>query len=149
MTDLLWSDPARNYGEESSRQQQECFSFNDSRRISFYYTYQAVCDFLQDNDLLSVIRAHEAKDTGYQMYRRSHFSKFPSLITIFSAPNYCDYYGNKAVVLNYSNGALNIKVFTLSSFYPKDANGLVSNVEQLLYDLIKNPNKSFWALLPS
>lgn len=30
----------------------------------FFYSYPAVCDFLQHNNLLSVIRAHEAQDAG-------------------------------------------------------------------------------------
>jgi len=29
------------------------------------YSYAACCDFLQHNNLLSVIRAHEAQDAGY------------------------------------------------------------------------------------
>ena len=28
------------------------------------YSYQATCDFLQKNALLSIIRAHEAQDAG-------------------------------------------------------------------------------------
>ena len=48
----------------------------------------ACCEFLQRNSLLSIIRAHEAQDAGYKMYRKSQTTGFPSLITIFSAPNY-------------------------------------------------------------
>lgn len=34
--------------------------------ISFYFfSYAASCDFLQQNNLLSIIRAHEAQDAGY------------------------------------------------------------------------------------
>jgi len=63
------------------------------------FSFNAVCDFLQDNNLLSVIRAHEAQDAGYKMYRRASSTGFPSLITIFSAPNYLDVYNNKAAIL--------------------------------------------------
>lgn len=28
------------------------------------YSYPAVCEFLQNNNLLSIIRAHEAQDAG-------------------------------------------------------------------------------------
>ena len=48
--------------------------------------------------MLSIIRAHEAQDAGYKMYRKSHATGFPSLITIFSAPNYLDVYGNKGML---------------------------------------------------
>lgn len=58
-------------------------------------SYAACCDFLQNNNLLSIIRAHEAQDAGYRMYRKSQTTGFPSLITIFSAPNYLDVYNNK------------------------------------------------------
>ena len=59
------------------------------------FSYGACCEFLQRNNLLSIIRAHEAQDQGYKMYRKSQTTGFPSLITIFSAPNYLDVYGNK------------------------------------------------------
>jgi serine/threonine-protein phosphatase 2B catalytic subunit len=45
------------------------------------------------------------------MYRKSQTTGFPSLITIFSAPNYLDVYGNKAAVLKYENNVMNIRQF--------------------------------------
>ncbi|GCB72919.1 hypothetical protein scyTo_0002253 [Scyliorhinus torazame] len=77
-------------------------------------SYPAVCEFLQNNNLLSVIRAHEAQDAGYRMYRKSQTTGFPSLITIFSAPNYLDVYNNKAAVLKYENNVMNIRQFNCS-----------------------------------
>ncbi|XP_064164985.1 serine/threonine-protein phosphatase 2B catalytic subunit gamma isoform-like [Anguilla rostrata] len=77
-------------------------------------SYPAVCDFLLNNNLLSVIRAHEAQDAGYRMYRKSQTTGFPSLITIFSAPNYLDVYNNKAAVLKYENNVMNIRQFNCS-----------------------------------
>ena len=59
------------------------------------HSYNACCEFLQRNSLLCIIRAYEAQDAGYKMYRKSQTTGFPSLITIFSAPNYLDVYGNK------------------------------------------------------
>merc|ERR1712179_467146 len=44
--------------------------------------------FLEQNKLLSIIRAHEAQDAGFRMYKKSPETGFPSLITIFSAPNF-------------------------------------------------------------
>ena len=79
-----------------------------------YFSYAASCDFLQQNNLLSIIRAHEAQDAGYRMYRKSQTTGFPSLITIFSAPNYLDVYNNKAAVLKYENNVMNIRQFNCS-----------------------------------
>ena len=45
------------------------------------------------------------------MYKKSQATGFPSLITIFSAPNYLDVYGNKAAVLKYENNVMNIRQF--------------------------------------
>lgn len=32
--------------------------------VVFFSSYPAVCEFLQSNNLLSIIRAHEAQDAG-------------------------------------------------------------------------------------
>lgn len=61
--------------------------------------------------MLSVIRAHEAQDAGYRMYRKTRTTGFPSVMTIFSAPNYLDVYNNKAAVLKYENNVMNIRQF--------------------------------------
>ncbi|KAJ8382315.1 hypothetical protein SKAU_G00030930 [Synaphobranchus kaupii] len=111
MCDLLWSDPLEDFGNEKT---QEHFTHNTVRGCSYFYSYPAVCDFLQHNNLLSVIRAHEAQDAGYRMYRKSQTTGFPSLITIFSAPNYLDVYNNKAAVLKYENNVMNIRQFNCS-----------------------------------
>lgn len=43
----------------------ESFVHNHVRGCSYFYTYKAVCDFLERNRLLSIIRAHEAQDAGF------------------------------------------------------------------------------------
>ncbi|XP_054717230.1 serine/threonine-protein phosphatase 2B catalytic subunit 3-like [Uloborus diversus] len=111
MCDLLWSDPLEDFGNEKHS---EHYSHNSVRGCSYFYSYAACCEFLQHNNLLSVIRAHEAQDAGYRMYRKSQTTGFPSLITIFSAPNYLDVYNNKAAVLKYENNVMNIRQFNCS-----------------------------------
>lgn len=37
--------------------------------VFLFNSYPAVCDFLQHNNLLSVIRAHEAQDAGWVLCR--------------------------------------------------------------------------------
>ncbi|CDR46689.1 CYFA0S25e00980g1_1 [Cyberlindnera fabianii] len=108
MCDILWSDPVEDYDEADD---EATFIPNTVRGCSYAFTYKAVTQFLQRNNLLSVIRAHEAQDAGYRMYRRSKETGFPTLLTMFSAPNYLDTYKNKAAVLKYGDNVMNIRQF--------------------------------------
>src|SRR5215467_5656296 len=99
MCDLLWSDPAEDYGNEKgsltlvatrrmSVPSKSSVSTNTSpgslylpnvtRGCSYFYTYAAINEFLIRNQILSVIRAHEAQDIGYRMYKKSPDTGFPS-----------------------------------------------------------------------
>ena len=89
------------------------FEPNAARGCSFFYSYAAVLKFLNENGFMCMIRAHEAQDhgklslmneritnpLGYKMYKSNPKNGFPVLITLFSAPNYLDVYGNKAAIL--------------------------------------------------
>ncbi|KAI0980723.1 hypothetical protein GJ496_006161, partial [Pomphorhynchus laevis] len=61
MCDIIWSDPVDDYGNERN---EELFSHNSVRGCSYFYSYSACCQFLHNNHLLSLIRAHEAQDSG-------------------------------------------------------------------------------------
>ncbi|KAF9527434.1 Metallo-dependent phosphatase-like protein [Crepidotus variabilis] len=111
MCDILWSDPVEDFGQEKTS---ESFLHNHVRGCSYFFTYQAACNFLERNNLLSIIRAHEAQDAGYRMYRKTKTTGFPSVMTIFSAPNYLDVYNNKAAVLKYESNVMNIRQFNCS-----------------------------------
>ncbi|KAF8260325.1 serine/threonine protein phosphatase 2B [Lactarius quietus] len=108
MCDILWSDPVEDFGQEKGT---ESFVHNHVRGCSYFFTYQAACTFLERNRLLSIIRAHEAQDAGYRMYRKTRTTGFPSVMTLFSAPNYLDVYNNKAAILKYESNVLNIRQF--------------------------------------
>jgi serine/threonine-protein phosphatase 2B catalytic subunit len=110
MCDLLWSDPYEEFDSDTGPK----FEHNHVRGCSYFYSYRAACSFLDKNNLLSVIRAHEAQANGYRMYRKSKSTGFPALMTIFSAPNYIDVYNNKAAVLRYDKSVLNIRQFNSS-----------------------------------
>ncbi|KAJ7912388.1 Metallo-dependent phosphatase-like protein [Mycena leptocephala] len=111
MCDILWSDPAEDFGTEKTA---DSFLHNHVRGCSYFFTYTAACNFLERNNLLSIIRAHEAQDSGYRMYRKTKTTGFPSVMTIFSAPNYLDVYNNKAAVIKYENNVMNIRQFNYS-----------------------------------
>ena len=109
MCDILWADPLEEFGQEKT---QDFFLHNHVRGCSYFFSYPAACSFLEKNNLLSIIRAHEAQDAGYRMYRKTRTTGFPSVMTIFSAPNYLDVYNNKAAVLKYENNVMNIRQFS-------------------------------------
>ncbi|KAJ3416978.1 3',5'-cyclic-nucleotide phosphodiesterase (PDEase) (3':5'-CNP) [Chytridiales sp. JEL 0842] len=111
MCDLMWADPLEDFGQERTN---EFFVHNGVRGCSYFFSYHAACAFLERNNLLSIIRAHEAQDAGYRMYRKTRTTGFPSVITIFSAPNYLDVYNNKAAVLKYENNVMNIRQFNFT-----------------------------------
>ncbi|KPM44046.1 Serine/threonine-protein phosphatase 2B catalytic subunit [Neonectria ditissima] len=108
MCDILWADPLEDFGQEKTS---DYFLHNHVRGCSYFFSYPAACAFLEKNNLLSIIRAHEAQDAGYRMYRKTRTTGFPSVMTIFSAPNYLDVYNNKAAVLKYENNVMNIRQF--------------------------------------
>lgn len=62
-SDLLWADPMEDFSPEVT----EFFQYNEVRGCSYLFSYRAVCAFLENNKLLSVIRAHEAQDAGYSI----------------------------------------------------------------------------------
>ncbi|CAO3649517.1 unnamed protein product [Cunninghamella echinulata] len=110
MCDLLWADPFEDFDSDENLK----FEHNHVRGCSYFFSYKATCEFLEKNKLLSVIRAHEAQANGYRMYQKCKDTGFPALLTIFSAPNYIDVYGNKAAVLRYDESVLNIRQFNAS-----------------------------------
>ncbi|KAF8552664.1 Metallo-dependent phosphatase [Imleria badia] len=122
LCDLLWSDPVVNFGYEQESSAHgpalapgTTFEHNATRGCSYFYTYEAACKFLERNGLLGIVRGHEAQDAGYMMYRKTPTKKFPSVITVFSAPNYLDVYHNRGAVIKYANKNITIRQFNSSS----------------------------------
>lgn len=60
---------------------------------------------------MSILRGHQVQLEGYKMHRWDGPASFPYVITIFSAPNYCGYYENKASVLIIDKGNLSLKQY--------------------------------------
>eukprot|EP00440_Ansanella_granifera_P037337 gb/GFBE01040509.1/.p1 GENE.gb/GFBE01040509.1/~~gb/GFBE01040509.1/.p1 ORF type:complete len:558 (+),score=126.35 gb/GFBE01040509.1/:1-1674(+) len=117
LCDLLWSDPLEpKEGEQRPVQKKGGPPFvpNEVRGCSYFYSFDGAATFLKKNSLLSVIRAHEAQLEGYKMHKTNPSTGFPLVITIFSAPNYCDVYNNKGAILKFDNSTLNILQFNCS-----------------------------------
>lgn len=82
VAEMLWSDP------------QEADGWGLSKRgIGVAFGPDVTHRFLDANGLDLVVRSHEMKDTGYEVGADGR------LITIFSAPNYCDQMGNQGAYI--------------------------------------------------
>merc|ERR1719413_248155 len=92
MTELLWSDPQPGRGRTPSKRGVGV-AFGQGVRWPVLVQKDVTENFLKTNDLKLVIRSHEMKEEGYEI---EHGGK---LITVFSAPNYCDQMGNKGAFI--------------------------------------------------
>jgi serine/threonine-protein phosphatase 5 len=82
MCEILWNDPCKEKGIiPSKRGIGICFGPDISKK------------FLEENSLDLLIRSHEVKMEGYEI------EPDVNVITIFSAPNYCDQMGNKGAII--------------------------------------------------
>lgn len=92
--DIVWADPL-----EDDAALKFDFSENPERACSYKYGLNPAKKLLDDNDLTLLIRGHQVQVQGYKMHYWESPQSLPTVITIFSAPNYCDCYKNKAAVI--------------------------------------------------
>ncbi|KAF3164747.1 hypothetical protein TWF788_001080 [Orbilia oligospora] len=86
LNDLLWSDPAdmQNDWEENER------------GVSYCFGKKVILEFLQRHDFDLVCRAHMVVEDGYEFFNDR------TLVTVFSAPNYCGEFDNWGAVMSVS-----------------------------------------------
>lgn len=114
MCDLLWADPLdERECAAAGCQSKPKFVPNTTRGCSYVYNHEAAVAFLEANRMLTLVRGHEAQAEGYRLYRNGPH-KFPAIICLFSAPNYCDTYDNKAAFLCAMEGVLKLRQFSSS-----------------------------------
>lgn len=109
LCDLLWSDPVDSQDGRTA----ELYKNNETRGCSYFFGAEATKRILKENDLITIIRGHEVQKDGYKM-QFWNGNDFPSVITIFSAPNYCDCYKNKGAIIKFNGGAVNIQQYNFS-----------------------------------
>ena len=84
LCDLLWSDPEENPNG---------FGPND-RGVSVTFNSKIVSNFLKNNDLDLICRAHQVVEEGYEFFANR------MLVTVFSAPNYCGEFDNSGAMMS-------------------------------------------------
>ena len=84
LCDLLWSDP-----DETT---DGGYGIND-RGVSITFGQKVVEEFLKKNDLDLICRAHQVVEQGYEFFAGR------SLVTVFSAPNYCGEFDNSGAMM--------------------------------------------------
>ncbi|GLC60870.1 hypothetical protein PLESTB_001685400 [Pleodorina starrii] len=100
MCDALWADPSPVPGRTPSK-----------RGVGLSFGADVTRTFLDANGLDLVVRSHEVKEEGYEVEHEGR------LITVFSAPNYCDQMGNKGAFVRF-NGNDMVPHFTTFSAVP-------------------------------
>lgn len=94
LCDLLWADPIDETTgdgldeEEMLEWDSVDYVANPDRGCSWVFGYSAIAEFLEQLNLVSVIRAHEVQKAGFKEHRFLKSREHPHLITVFSAPNY-------------------------------------------------------------
>jgi serine/threonine-protein phosphatase 5 len=88
MVEMLWSDPQPMRGRNPSK-----------RGVGVNFGPDVTDNFLSTNGLKMIVRSHEMKEKGYEI---DHGGK---LVTVFSAPNYCDQMGNEGAFIRFKADA--------------------------------------------
>ena len=83
LCDILWSDPSTEVDDWGQNE----------RGISYIYSLTVIKKFLEQNNLDLICRAHQVVEDGYEFFRNR------SLVTVFSAPAYCEEYNNCAAIM--------------------------------------------------
>lgn len=90
LNDLLWSDPADTSNEWE----------DNERGVSYCFNQVAINKFLNKFQFDLVVRAHMVVEDGYEFFNDR------SLVTVFSAPNYCGEFDNWGAVMSVSEELL-------------------------------------------
>ena len=108
MCELLWSDPSTINGRHPS-----------NRGVAITFGPDVVKNFLKTNKLIKLVRSHECKSEGYEI--------IGDVITVFSAPNYCDNMGNKGAIIQLKGNNIKIKQFTCAWHPPVESFAILNN----------------------
>ncbi|XP_062518008.1 uncharacterized protein LOC134193213 isoform X2 [Corticium candelabrum] len=121
--DLLWADPINDeLGQRlSDEDYQEFLELdylpNPPRGCSYFYCYDSIRNFVDQNCLNGIVRGHECKEDGVCFSfagTRSQMFPHPLVTTVFSAPNYCGHFGNKGAIIRFTRDEMQVRHFCSS-----------------------------------
>lgn len=92
LCDLLWSDPATGPQAYTSGVRTRGWGKND-RGTSHVFSEKIVTEFNKKHELDLVVRGHQIMEDGYEFFANM------GLVTVFSAPNYCNEFDNDGAML--------------------------------------------------
>ncbi|CAI7674308.1 unnamed protein product [Penicillium viridicatum] len=91
LTDLLWSDPASGMEEDWEP---------NERGVGYCFSEKVIKSFLDRHGFDLVCRSHMVVEDGFEFYQGR------TLVTIFSAPNYCGEFDNLGAIMSISDDLL-------------------------------------------
>lgn len=116
MCDLLWSDPEDTQGWGVS-----------PRGAGYLFGSDVVAQFNSTNNIEMICRAHQLVMEGFKW----HFNE--TVLTVWSAPNYCYRCGNVAAILELDENLQ--RDFTIFEAAPQESRGIPSRKPQPDYFL--------------
>lgn len=90
LCDLLWADPDQNIQEWD----------DNERGVSYTFGSKIIEVFIKKHDFDLICRGHQVVEDGYEFFNSM------SLVTIFSAPNYCGEFDNSAGIMTIDENML-------------------------------------------
>ncbi|KAI8331030.1 Metallo-dependent phosphatase [Chlamydoabsidia padenii] len=123
LNDLLWSDPSDTIMEYA----------DNERGVSFCFGKKIVNEFLAKHDLDLVCRAHMVVEDGYEFFNER------TLVTVFSAPNYCGEFDNFGAIMSVNEELLCSFELLTPTDHPPPATKIGSmNAPKESYPIIMN-----------
>ena len=109
LCDLLWSDPDKNVDGWGTNE----------RGVSYTFNEYIVNKMVEDLDIDLICRAHQVVEKGYEFFADK------KLVTVFSAPNYCNQFDNAGGMMIVDENLicgfkiLTPKIMNLTNMYKK------------------------------
>ena len=135
MCDLTWSDPyyEDDYLDLPCEPQYLNFVFNEIRGCSCIFGIQAVYDFLEENDLVSIIRAHQCYESGVLIHDFGCGEESPVTFTVFGASFYNG--NNKAGCVMITNEDIKLRRYSKpdieAQYHPIEEDPFMQSIYEL------------------